>query len=190
MNGEEALLAEVRRQAEGRREGILAEARARVEEIRRGAEEEVRRLEVEASRVLEARIAADTDRILGRRLLERQNRSLAVRSGWLRRAFDEARRQLASHLASDGWPRVLERLSREALRELGGEGELEVAQGDEALLRHLPVTVRSTEAPRGTVLAVSADRMRRVDNSLDTRLRNAERALEGEVARLLFGAQG
>lgn len=199
----DTLLAEVTRQAEAERGRLLAEARRQVEEARGRTAEEIRRLEEEAARHLESRLAADRSRIIGRLRMEERNRMLELRREAIRRAFEQAGRRLAEGGGSrEEYRRLLRRLIGEAVREvggaadlqqLGGLAELQVARRDEELARTLAremgldCAVRGEGEEPGTVVASTGDGLRRVDNSLATRLRTAERVLEQEVSRLLFG---
>ncbi len=184
------LLDEIRAQAEAERDRLLAEGRARGEAIRAEGRAGIRSLEAEAQRRLERRLAVDQDRILGESRLEERTSLLTVRREWIDRAFQVAGRRLAERCASPAYERLLEALLREAAQAIGGEGELRVAEADLGLARALvgrlglPHSVRAEGGAPGTAIAVSRDR--RVDNSLGTRLLEASRALEREVARLLF----
>jgi vacuolar-type H+-ATPase subunit E/Vma4 len=190
----DTLLAEVTRQAEAERGRLLAEARRQVEEARGRTAEEIRRLEEEAARHLESRLAADRSRIIGRLRMEERNRMLELRREAIRRAFEQAGRRLAEGGGSrEEYRRLLRRLIGEAVREVGGAADLQVARGDKELARTLAremgldCAVRGEGEEPGTVVASTGDGLRRVDNSLATRLRTAERVLEQEVSRLLFG---
>jgi vacuolar-type H+-ATPase subunit E/Vma4 len=184
------LLDEIRAQAEAERQRIVQEGRDRAAAVWEKAQVEVRRLEAEALRQLERRLAVDEDRILGEARLEAGGRLLAVRREWIERVFQLAGRRLAERCASPAYEDLLAALMREAAAELGGPGELRVAEADLELARKvarrlgLTHEVRGEGGEPGTMIAVSRDR--RVDNSLATRLQVAERSLEREVARLLF----
>jgi vacuolar-type H+-ATPase subunit E/Vma4 len=184
------LLDEILAQAAAERERILSEGRARAAAIRASGEAEIRRLESEALHQLERRLAVDEDRILGESRLEARTGLLTVRREWIDRAFQLAGRRLAERCASPGYEGLLASLMREAAEALGGEGELRVAEADLELARGvvsrlgLPHEVQAEGGEQGTVIAVSSGR--RVDNSLTTRLQEASRSLEREVAGLLF----
>jgi vacuolar-type H+-ATPase subunit E/Vma4 len=192
MEGElRALLEQIRSQAQAEREGILSEGRARAAELRARGQEELRKLEEQERRRLERRLAVDQDRLLGESRLEQRAGLLAVRREWIDRAFQLAGRRLAERCASPGYEALLEALMKEAAEALGGEGELRVAGQDlelaRGLARRLGLTheLRAEGSQPGTVIALARDR--RVDNSLATRLAEAARSMEREVARLLFG---
>jgi len=188
---DQVLLAEIQAQAEAVRERVLAEGRGRAAAFRSQAEQEIRRLEAEATRQLERRLAMDKERIRGDARLAAGVRVLAAKREWVDRAFQAARRRLAERCASPQYGPQLKRLLREASAAAGGEVELRVAKADVELARSLvrelglPQEVRAEGGEPGTAIAVSPGR--RADNSLETRLREACRSLEQEVARLLFG---
>jgi len=185
----QALLEEIRSQSELERQRILEEGRSRVSEIRTRSDEQVRRLEAEAERQLQRRLSIDEDRLRGEARLESRTRVLAARRQWLDRAFQEARNQLEKRCSSAEYGKLLPRLAREAAAAVGDRGVLRVAQGDLELARKagLDFEVRGEEGRKGTVIAMSPDGLRLADNGIWTRLEQAERTREQEVARLLFG---
>ena len=185
----QALLEEIRSQSELERQRILEEGRSRVSEIRTRSDEQVRRLEAEAERQLQRRLSIDEDRLRGEARLESRTRVLAARRQWLDRAFQEARNLLEKRCSSAEYGKLLPRLAREAAAAVGDRGVLRVAQGDLELARQagLDFEVRGEERRKGTVIAMSPDGLRLADNGIWTRLEQAERTREQEVARLLFG---
>jgi vacuolar-type H+-ATPase subunit E/Vma4 len=75
---------------------------------------------------------------------------------------------------------------------VGDAEELAVARQDEALARSLALelglrcSVRGEGERSGTVVAGSPEGLRRVDNTLSTRLERARDLIEPEISRLLF----
>jgi len=191
----QALLADIAGQAEADRSRILEDRRKKLDEIAQRIEKETRSLEAEASRGLEQNLRVERDRIEGRMLQERRRGMLAVRREWLERAFAGAERRIAELCAGQSYPRALRSLVVEALEAIGGAGELEVARRDvelaRTLLRELApgCAVRGEGEEAGTVRVSSPDGLRRVDNSLASRLRRARLAMEPEICRLLFGQE-
>ncbi len=188
----QALLEEIRGQSEAESRRVVEEGQARISELRARAEGEVRRLEAEAERQLARRLAIDEDRLRGEARLELRTRVLAARRQWLDRAFREARSRLERRCSSPEYGELLRRLAREAATAVGGQGVLKVAPEDQELARGavkelgLDFEVRGEEAPRGTLIASSVDGLRRADNGVWTRLEQAGRSREQEIARLLF----
>jgi vacuolar-type H+-ATPase subunit E/Vma4 len=197
------LLAEVQGQADAEREKVLAEGRSHAAAVRAKADEEIRRLEAGQARLLERRLAVDRDRILGEARLAAGERELAAGREWMSRAFQAARSELAARTASPEYGPTMRRLLRDAAAAAGiafgagaaGAGadcELCVCEADADLARRLvrelglACRVRAEGGQPGTAIALSPGR--RVDNSLAARLTEAERSMEQEVARLLFGA--
>ena len=189
----QALLEEIRGQSEAERQRILEEGRGRAAAIRAEAEEQVRRLEAEAERQLERRLGVEEDRLRGEASLASRTRVLASRRELLDRAFQAARQRLLERQDSPEYGELLTRLIREAASAVGDRGELRVAEADAELGRNavgqlgLGFEVRAEGGPKGTVIALSPDGLRRADNGLWTRLEQAGRTLEQEIARLLFG---
>ncbi len=191
----QALLADIAAQAEADRSAILEDQRRKLEQIAQRVEKETRILEAEASRRLEQNLRVEGDRIEGRLLQERRRGLLGVRREWLERAFAGAEGRIAELCSGQSYPRALRSLVAEALEAIGGAGELEVAQGDVELARTLlqelapGCAVRGEGEEAGTVRVSSPDAMRRVDNSLGSRLLRARLAMEPEICRLLFGEE-
>ena len=189
----QALLEEIRGQSEAERQRILEEGRGRAAAIRAEAEEQVRRLEAEAERQLARRLSVEEDRLRGEASLASRTRVLASRRELLDRVFQAARQRLLERQDSPEYGELLTRLIREAAAAVGDRGELRVAEADAELGRNavgqlgLGFEVRAEGGPKGTVIALSPDGLRRADNGLWTRLEQAGRTLEQEIARLLFG---
>jgi vacuolar-type H+-ATPase subunit E/Vma4 len=188
----QALLEEIRSQSEAESRHVLEEGRARVAEIRARTEGEIRRLEAEGERQLEHRLGIDEDRLRGEAALGLRTRVLAARRQWLDRAFQEARGRLERRCSSAEYGELLPRLVREAAAAVGGQGLLKVAEEDAEAARTavrelgLDFEVRGEAAPKGSVVAGSGDGLRRADNGVWTRLEQAGRSREQEIARLLF----
>jgi vacuolar-type H+-ATPase subunit E/Vma4 len=201
------LLAEIQAQAEAEREKILADGRTRAAAVHAKADEEIHRLEAEESRRIERGLAADEERFQGEARLAAAARVLGAKRRWVARAFESARRRLAELLSTTAYASMLKGLIGEAAAAAatgcgadgvgGADGvdgapcELLVCEADVELARRLaselglPHALRAQGTQPGTVIALSPGR--RIDNSLATRLAEAERLLEQDVARLLFG---
>lgn len=184
------LLAEIQAQAEAEREKILADGRTRAAAALAKADEEIRGLAAEESRRLERRLAADEERFQGEARLASAARVLNAKRRWVGRAFESARRRIAELSASPAWAPMLKGLIGEAAA-AGAPCELLVCEADVDLARRIARELGLSHALRaqgtqpGTVIALSPGR--RIDNSLATRLAEAERSLEQDVARVLFG---
>ncbi len=192
--GDSALLAAVRAQAQTERAAILSGARARAGELLAQGEAEVRALRAELTRRFEREMAVERERVVGEATMAAAARDLEERRRWIGRVFDEAERDIARMAAGPGYPAVLARLLAQAA-EAAGEGcTLVVREEDLALARRLlrdaapGREVRAMPAGPGTAVAETAGR--RVDNSLSSRLAEARRRMEQEVARLLFQDPG
>jgi vacuolar-type H+-ATPase subunit E/Vma4 len=191
----QALLADIAAQAEADRARILEDRHKRLEEIAERIEKETRSLEAEASRRLEQSLRVEQDRIEGRMLQERRSALLAVRREWLERAFTGAERRIAELCTGQSYPWALRSLIVQALEAIGEAGELAVTRRDVELARTLVrelapgCAIRGEGEEAGTVRASSPDGLRRVDNSLSSRLRRARLAMEPEISRLLFGEE-
>jgi vacuolar-type H+-ATPase subunit E/Vma4 len=188
----EALLADITTQAEADRQKILEGNRSRVEAIRARTGEEIRQLESEASRRLDKRLAVERDRVLGEALQQERRSRLLARREWIDKAFAGAEARIERLSASDQYRGLLRRLIAEAAEAIGDAGEVVVARQDLTLGRSLSqelglsCEVRGEGGEAGTVVVLSSDGLRRVDNSLGARLARARQVIEPEIARLLF----
>lgn len=184
-----------------------ADALLRVQEVReqarRSADEaqesagrqavEVReRLLAEARR----RIEVERHQRLYRAREETKAGLASVREEYLRQALVLAGERLGRMRDGNGYPRVLERLTLEALEALAEPGgRVHIDPNDEAFARELleklpgqPVMIADLEAPGGVVVD-SADGRIRVDNTFDSRLARAGEAYRRELYDRLFGGR-
>jgi vacuolar-type H+-ATPase subunit E/Vma4 len=191
----QALLSDIVAQAEADRARILEGERAQLEAIASRTDQEIRRLEADASRRLERSLLVEQERIAGRLLQEQRRALLAVRREWLEKAYAGAERKIAERCAGEGYRQALRRLVAQAAGALGEAGELQVARQDvemaRALVRELApgCTVQGEGEEAGTVRVSSPDGLRRVDNSLGSRLKRARLAIEPQLSRLLFAEE-
>ncbi len=192
-SGAEELLSDITGEAEARRSEILSQAERQAEEIRRDTDAQIRRLEEEAGQELERRIAAERERQLGQLRLEERKLQGSAKRELLEEVFAAAGRRIREDMHTKRYRPALGELIRQAVAEAGGGPELQVSAGEEELCRGLveelglDCTVAGGERLPGTVLACSADGLRRVENGLERRLARARSELEEEVGRLLWG---
>jgi vacuolar-type H+-ATPase subunit E/Vma4 len=184
-----ALLAAVRAQAEAERAAILSAARARAGELAARGEAELRALRAELTRRFEREMAVERERVVGEAALAAAARELQERRQWIGRVFDAAGSEIAGMAAGPRYPEALARLLAQAAGAAGEGCTLLVREADLALARRIArdaaCELRGEGSEPGTAIGVSAGR--RVDNSLSSRLAEARRRMEQEVARLLFG---
>jgi vacuolar-type H+-ATPase subunit E/Vma4 len=165
----DGLFSAIGRQAEQERAAVMAEAEARAREISARADAEAEREKAEAFRRLEREMIGEGQRLLGEARMEARNERLEMKRRLITRAFEAARTELGRLAATPGYRDGLAALAAQAA-EAAGEGG----------------SVQTVEA-EGSVVAVSKDGRRRVDNGLLSRLARAETRVESEVARILFG---
>ncbi len=189
----EVLLVELQSQADAERDKVREEARQKVAEIRARADAEARRIEEESARRLQRDVALDRERIHGRFRMEERRRSLEVRRKALARALERASQLVSERVRSATYGDVLKRLVSEALEAAGRDADFEVARRDADAARAILSALGGSGAVRdrgdepGTIVAVSPDGLRKVDNSVHKRLTQAGRLLEEAVSRELFG---
>jgi vacuolar-type H+-ATPase subunit E/Vma4 len=165
-----ALLSAMERQAAEERARILAEAQARVDATLAAAEAESSRLKEEALRVLQKDLLVERERLRGEAVMKVRAERLRVKRRLLAEAFRLAGEEIERRKAADGCAAALDLLAAEARAVVGEPCDTTV------------------NAEAGTVLAVSPDGRRRVENGFSARLRKAQASEEHEVARRLFRA--
>jgi vacuolar-type H+-ATPase subunit E/Vma4 len=189
----EVLLADLEAQAASERAKADDETRQKTDEIQARADAEIARIREQAESRLRRLVALDRERITSRFRIEERRRLLEARREALARVFSEARGRLAEGMDPAAYRAMLSRLAAEALAAVGKDADLEVAGTDLALGREIASglgasgSVRERGDAPGTVVAVSPDGRRRADNSLATRLAQAERLMEEHIAAILLG---
>lgn len=172
------------------------QARRSVEETqeaaRRQAQEIRERLLAEAGR----RIEVERHQRLYRAREEIKAGLAQVREEYLRRAGDLAEELLGRLREDDGYPGVLERLTREALDSLSEPGgRVHVDPRDEAIARGFvdrlpgtPALIADLDAAGGVVID-SVDGRIRVDNTFASRLTRAGEVYRRDLFDHLFGSR-
>jgi vacuolar-type H+-ATPase subunit E/Vma4 len=190
-----ALISDITRQVESEIETIRADAHEQSGGKASEADREIERMRAEALRHMEGRLATDSNRLLGQAGLEQRGARLTEMRAALRKAFEDARKRIIARCDGPEYARLLERRLDEALRGVEGPVRVGVRRDDMALCRDVLARLgrqgepyESGDAP-GTVIVGSADGLRTVDNSLDTRLVRAEETMEGAVLRRLFPSE-
>jgi len=166
--GPGALLGAEERAAEERAR-LIAEAEARAREISAAAEAECERMKTEAMLGLERELAAEQQRLLGEARMRVRAEGLASRRKLLVEAFQRAEKEITLLKAGPGIAAAVAALAEEARAAVGEPCTIDVSAED------------------GRITATSADGRRRVENSLEGRLRRAQVAAEHLVAEHLFG---
>ena len=189
------LIEDITERAEADRKQVLSEADDKVSEIEQQAEKQIEQLREEERERLENELQTEQDRIVGLAQSEKRNRLLGVRRRLIRETFERAEAQLRETLQSGDYREGLSALIREAVEELGTERcVLSVASQDrEAAERSVErldadVEVHAVGDQPGTVVVETADGLRRIDNSVGTRLNHARRELPNAIAETLFSA--
>lgn len=188
-------------------QSMEADAQLRIQEVRnetrRGIEETQESARRQAQEIRE-RLLAEAERRIDverhqrlYRAREEAKASLArVREEYLRRAADLAGERLARLREGEGYPGVLERLTREALDALSEAGaRVHVDPRDEASARammgDLPgelQLIADLNADGGAIVD-SADGRIRVDNTFASRLARAGEVYRRELFDRLFGSR-
>lgn len=170
--GSGALFGAIEERAAEERTRLIAEAEARAKEIGAAAEAECERMNTEAMVGLERELAAEQQRLLGEARMRARAEGLASRRRLLVEAFQRAEKEIALLKAGPGAAAAAAALAEEARAAVGEPCTIDVSAED------------------GRVTATSADGRRRVENSLEGRLRRAQTAAEHLVAGRLFGGTG
>lgn len=192
----EELIQSMEADAQLRIQEVRNETRRDIEETqesaRRQAQEIRERLRAEAER----RIDVERHQRLYRAREEAKASLARVREEYLRRAADLAAERLARLREGEGYPGVLERLTREALDALSEAGaRVHVDPRDEASARammgDLPgelQLIADLNADGGAIVD-SADGRIRVDNTFASRLARAGEVYRRELFDRLFGSR-
>jgi vacuolar-type H+-ATPase subunit E/Vma4 len=156
-------------------ERAAARARAdeRIREITAAADARIARQEAAARRAMEKELLVQGERLRGEVRMQWRAEQLAMKRRLLAEVFARAGAEVEILCGAPGEVRA------EALRALAAEAA--AAAGE-------PCTV-TVDPATATVVVVSGDGARRVDNSPRERLRRAQSAGEAQVAALLFPGQ-
>ncbi|HUX12274.1 MAG TPA: V-type ATP synthase subunit E, partial [Spirochaetia bacterium] len=173
---------------------LLSDAQMRKQGILESADRESERIKTDAVRAVdrevEVTIAGKTGTV---RMETRAHRVIAAHD--VVEAVFVRVRELVDALSGVEYQKVLSGLIREAVAFIPGGGTLRVRTQDLEVGKRIVVElpgeweVQGVEAPQGTVIATDRANSRRADNSFQTRLLRAERALRDEVSRDLLGLE-
>ena len=186
------LLQTVREQAALDRDKILEQAQAQIRVIEAQTRDEGEQIQRQIQAEAQQAIVLEKDRLSGQAKAAFRLARQASRVRRVKQAFGQAGKALAALPQSPEYGDILGALIVEALDILGAEAQIKVAASEEALCRAwirsqgLKCALQAIEAEPGTVLAITLDGTREVDNSLATRLSRAESLCSHEVASILF----
>ncbi len=187
------LLREMREKAESEKAEILRAAESKVQEIEENSRRQCERAEVDAIAEVDAQLSSDRDRILGEVRSGAREERLDLKRSKMKSVFEKARTEIERRIGGDGYSPALAALIREGLDFVGPDAEVRVSDDDLSLCRKivssnkLDCTVAGGGGGRGSVIAISSDGRRRVENGLETRLSRVEEAMSADVAQILFG---
>lgn len=191
-----------------RRKEILAEAEREARRIRRAAEEEAKRIKGEAEKaaklIIDRRLRAARERILGEAEMEGRRKLMEAREELVSRVFEEATKRIESLINDEGrrdeYLEILSKLIAEAVEKIGGsefivsanERDLDLLKRNLGKIRRsLPsreLKLTLSEEPiecLGGVVVESGDRLKVYNNTLDGRLLRVRRLLSAKVAERL-----
>ena len=191
-----------------RRKEILAEAEREARRIRRAAEEEAKRIKGEAEKaaklIIDRRLRAARERILGEAEMEGRRKLMEAREELVSRVFEEATKRIESLINDEErrneYLEILSKLIAEAVERIGGsefiisanERDLELLKRNLGKVRRsLPsreLKLTLSEEPiecLGGVVVESGDRLKVYNNTLDGRLLRVRRLLSAKVAERL-----
>jgi len=191
-----------------RRKEILAEAEREARRIRRAAEEEAKRIKGEAEKaaklIIDRRLRAARERILGEAEMEGRRKLMEAREELVSRVFEEATKRIESLINDEErrneYLEILSKLIAEAVERIGGsefiisanERDLELLKRNLGKIRRsLPsreLKLTLSEEPiecLGGVVVESGDRLKVYNNTLDGRLLRVRRLLSAKVAERL-----
>lgn len=178
------------------------EANLRIEELLTAAEAEGRsvaaRAEEEAEKVREKHLASAGERLLRERerllsaaRLEAQRELMAAREAWLDQAFAAARERLRHLRREPRYAGYLQRLTREAVAELGSQIRIEIDPEDEKVMGEIvsglgiKAEMVCSLSTIGGLRASTSDGRIRIVNTVEARLERARGELRRKLAALL-----
>lgn len=186
------LLQAVSQQAALDREKVLAEAKESVRQIEAQTRVEIEQIQSNIQAEAQREIRLEKDRLLGRSQMAFRLTRQSARVRLLKQAFAQAKKAVAALPKSPQYRDILGALMTEALAITGPDSRITVSVSEEKLCRawlgqqKLSCQIQAIDAEPGTVLAVSAQGDRRVDNSLVTRLARVESLCQQDIAVVLF----
>ncbi len=186
------LLQTVRERATLDRDAVLAQAKDQIRVIEAQTREDIAQIQRQIQAEAQQAIGLEKDRLSGQAKVAFRLARQASRVRLVKQAFAQAGKALAALPQSPEYRDILGALIAEALDIAGPEAQIKVAASEETLCRAwtrshgLPCALQAIEAEPGTVLAMTPDGTREVDNSLATRLSRAESLCGHQVAAILF----
>ena len=196
MTGEDRLnflLTAIRSRAGAEKDAVTAKAEDECNAIQSRTDKLIEKMKAEAAREVEISVDYETNRISGLAKLEENRKLLIVKHELIKHAFEQARLKIEELNGSDTYFISLEKRMIEAVEAMGESiSDVVVASGDlkfcETVFekRKILTDLCSSAGSPGTVTAKSVDGQRVLDNSLDTRFKNAVRTMKYDVAEILF----
>ncbi len=175
LSGADAEAQTLERQADEDTRQILAaahaEAKKKIDELRQLGEEEAKRKDAELSA---AKMKAN--KILA------ESREAAVRA-----VLDGVRSELHALAKSPAYPTALEKLAKQALKEIGSGAVLTGRAADAKLLAKLAPVADAPIETMGGCVALSADGRLWANNTFEALLEENEAELKEKIFRELFG---
>lgn len=202
------LQTEIERKAEEEASRILETAKQEAQKIVAEASAKAASLREERTKALERKLDARERAELAIARMDRKGELLRVKSGWVKRVFEEVERRLAEVAENSGreYRELLSDLILEGITGMNGnkfivetnardKEAISVALGTIAeragKIKNgkvvLQIGALQTRTLGGVVVSTE-DRVQYFNNTLEARLSAASRNLEGAIYRMLFGA--
>jgi vacuolar-type H+-ATPase subunit E/Vma4 len=171
--------------------GLKSSAEKECRLIIDGAEEEARRIKEKHRAEAAEKLRREQERLFSAAKLDKQRKFALARETWLNQTLATARGQLANLRTTGNYAGGLERLTREALAEIGSAVKVEIDSRDEELMRRIMLTlgieaeIVPTLRTLGGLRAMSLDGRISVDNTVEVRLEKAWGELRQRLAQVL-----
>lgn len=171
--------------------GLESSADEECRSIIAGAEEEATRIKEKYRADAEERLRREQERLFSAGKLDRQRKLAAARESWLDQVAARTRLELGGLRDGGNYAQGLERLTHEALAEIGAPAKLEIDPQDETFMRRIMAAlgvdgkIVATLNTAGGLRASSLDGCITVDNRVEARLENAWSDLRQRLAALL-----
>lgn len=187
----EQIIAALEQEAAAQVEAMRAEAASEEVRLRQESEAACADIRTRALEAIQPRLLAEQSRRLNQARLEAQRDRLNVQHALVAEVFEAARSELAHARARPDYAELLAALADEAIAALGSPLVLEVDARDAGLVasiasgRPVQVEVAPVLECCGGLAGRSPDGRVRVDNTLETRLAQAQERYRSAVAALL-----
>ena len=192
LSDAEALLAAINEMANAEKVDIAEKAEQEVISINEKTEAQIRQLRPDAVVILEQSLCAESETIINNAKIDINNKLVHEKNKAIENIFVMAKQNIGN-LDEDTRKDFLKKLIGDAIdRTKCDDVHLKISSEDiniwESIKNrfHISIAVETSDRPSGTVIVETADGSLSIDNSIDTRLDIAKKAMRTELCAILF----